>query len=322
MAWCASVGAAILVVLAVDLRSRRSLGRRRDGLTASSLTRRDVLAAFLGAPLALGRVHARRSAYPTARWRSGPTSSDIACATSARPRYPRDKWERAGIVIVGAGDRRAVRGAAAPRRRATTTSSSSSSRARPGGTARERRERDERVPVGRALHHRADEGERRAARAPPRARSRRGHRRRGRADRSARRCSAASRRSACSPTARGTKGSTSTTARRRTRSSSSRASSETIERFAAHARREGPARVRRPARRAARDDAELTALDRIEHRRVARARALHVGAPALARRLRVPRRLRRARRADERVGGHPLLRVAPRSARGASRSRC
>ena len=89
------------------------------------------------------------------------------------PVIPADKWESAGVVIVGAG----IAGLSAARRLLASGYEDFvvlELESAPGGTARSGANGDERVPVGRALHHRADEGERRAPRAAPRARSRRG----------------------------------------------------------------------------------------------------------------------------------------------------
>ena len=65
-----------------------------------------------------------------------------------------------------------------------------------------------------------------------------------------------------------------------------------------------------PTRRSS-DDADLLALDRITMAEWLDGERLHVEAPALARRVRLPRRLRDEPRQDLRVGRHPLQRGAP-----------
>ena len=70
------------------------------------------------------------------------------------------------------------------------------------------------------------------------------------------------------------------------------------------------------------DDADLTALDKTSIAEWLAREKLTSERLTVARRLRVPRRLRRARGAHERVGGHPLLRVAPASVRDASLRPC
>jgi protoporphyrinogen oxidase len=67
-----------------------------------SLTRRDVLAAFLGAPLALAACKGKKR-VPDGELAFEPDQLGHRVRDEKPPVVPADKWERAGIVIVGAG---------------------------------------------------------------------------------------------------------------------------------------------------------------------------------------------------------------------------
>lgn len=67
-----------------------------------SLTRRDVLAAFLGAPLAMAACNSKKR-VPDGDMAFRPDELGHRVRDEKPPVVPKDKWERAGIVIVGAG---------------------------------------------------------------------------------------------------------------------------------------------------------------------------------------------------------------------------
>lgn len=71
-------------------------------MSASSLTRRDVLAAFLGAPIALAAC-SRRKIVPDGEMAFRPEELGHRVRDEPPPALPADKWERAGVVIVGGG---------------------------------------------------------------------------------------------------------------------------------------------------------------------------------------------------------------------------
>ena len=112
------------------------------------------------------------------------TCSVIACATAARSKCPQDAWTNVPVVIVGGG----VAGLAAAWRLQNSGFTDFvllELESAPGGTSRSGSNRLDLLPVGRALHSRADEREHRAhlaARRDGRAR-RQGHRRRARSSR-------------------------------------------------------------------------------------------------------------------------------------------
>jgi protoporphyrinogen oxidase len=76
-----------------------------------SLTRRDVLSAFLGAPLALAACKTKKR-IPDGEMAFEPDKLGHRVRDEKPPVVPAEKWERAGIVIVGAG----VAGLSAARR--------------------------------------------------------------------------------------------------------------------------------------------------------------------------------------------------------------
>ena len=168
-----------------------------------------------------------------------------------------------------------------------------------------------RVPLGRPLRPRARVPEPRARGRPRGGRRARRPRRRTERPSGPRRCSAASPRSASTTATAGTRASTRTRARRAS-------DVEQLNRFRVddgRARgpqgRAGTPRVRDP-------DAPLVGRRRPRSPSTAStmaewldAQRLHVEAPALARRVRLPRRLRHQPRPDLRVGRHPLQRGAP-----------
>jgi protoporphyrinogen oxidase len=80
-------------------------------MSGGGLTRRDVLAAFLGAPLALTACRTKRR-VPDGEMAFRPDELGHRVRDERPPTIPAEKWERAGIVIVGAG----VAGLAAARR--------------------------------------------------------------------------------------------------------------------------------------------------------------------------------------------------------------
>lgn len=67
-----------------------------------TLTRRDVLTAFLGAPLALAACKTKKR-VPDGEMAFSPDVLGHRVRDEKPPAIPADKWERAGIVIVGAG---------------------------------------------------------------------------------------------------------------------------------------------------------------------------------------------------------------------------
>jgi len=67
-----------------------------------SITRREVLAAFLGAPLALAACKTKKR-VPDGEMAFEPDKLGHRVRDEKPPVIPADKWERAGIVIVGAG---------------------------------------------------------------------------------------------------------------------------------------------------------------------------------------------------------------------------
>jgi protoporphyrinogen oxidase len=67
-----------------------------------SITRREVLAAFLGAPLALAACKSKKR-VPDGDMAFRPDELGHRVRDERPPLVPKDKWERAGIVIVGAG---------------------------------------------------------------------------------------------------------------------------------------------------------------------------------------------------------------------------
>lgn len=67
-----------------------------------SLTRRDVLAAFLGAPLALAAC-SRKKRVPDGELAFRPDELGHRVRDERPPEIPEDKWTRTGIVIVGGG---------------------------------------------------------------------------------------------------------------------------------------------------------------------------------------------------------------------------
>lgn len=71
-------------------------------MSARSLTRRDVLAAFLGAPLALAACR-RKRVVPDGEMAFRPEELGHRVRDERPPVIPADKWERAGVVIVGGG---------------------------------------------------------------------------------------------------------------------------------------------------------------------------------------------------------------------------
>ena len=77
------------------------MGRRSDGLSMT-VTRREVLTAFLGAPLALAACKTKRR-IPDGEMAFKPDELGHRVRDEKPPRIPADKWERAGVVIVGAG---------------------------------------------------------------------------------------------------------------------------------------------------------------------------------------------------------------------------
>ncbi|MDB4936097.1 MAG: hypothetical protein JWP87_3069 [Labilithrix sp.] len=69
-----------------------------------TITRRDLLAAFLGAPLALAACKSRANKrIPDGEMAFKPDELGHRVRDEKPPSIPEDKWERAGIVIVGAG---------------------------------------------------------------------------------------------------------------------------------------------------------------------------------------------------------------------------
>src|SRR3954471_518531 len=68
----------------------------------SGLTRRDVLAAFLGVPLASAACRTKKR-IPDGELAFRPEELGHRIRDEKPPAIPADKWERAGIVIVGAG---------------------------------------------------------------------------------------------------------------------------------------------------------------------------------------------------------------------------
>ena len=78
---------------------------------SASLTRRDVLAAFLGVPLAVAAC-GRKKRVPDGELAFRPEVLGHRLRDERPPVLPADRWERAGIVIVGAG----VAGLSAARR--------------------------------------------------------------------------------------------------------------------------------------------------------------------------------------------------------------
>lgn len=68
----------------------------------SSLSRRDVLAAFLGAPLAAAAC-TKKKRVPPGEMAFRPDELGHRLRDERPPTLPADKWERAGVVIVGAG---------------------------------------------------------------------------------------------------------------------------------------------------------------------------------------------------------------------------
>ena len=94
-----------------------------------------------------------------------------------------------------------------------------------------------------------------------------------------------------------------------------------IDRWVAWRDAQRPPRLRDAGVARAPTTPSVTALDRISMARLARRARPRLAAPALARRLRLPRRLRPARRRHQRLGGRLLLRVAPARAPAPSRSR-
>jgi hypothetical protein len=66
------------------------------------LSRRDVLAAFLGAPLALAACKTKKR-VPDGEMAFRPDELGHRLRDEKPPTIPADKWERAGVVIVGAG---------------------------------------------------------------------------------------------------------------------------------------------------------------------------------------------------------------------------
>ena len=69
---------------------------------SNGLTRRDVLAAFLGMPLALAAC-SRKKRVPDGELAFRPEELGHRLRDQRAPVIPDEKWERAGIVIVGAG---------------------------------------------------------------------------------------------------------------------------------------------------------------------------------------------------------------------------
>ncbi|MDB5212079.1 MAG: hypothetical protein JWO86_6, partial [Myxococcaceae bacterium] len=67
-----------------------------------SLSRREVLAAFLGAPLAFAACKTKKR-VPDGELAFEPDRLGHRIRDEKPPVIPADKWERAGIVIVGAG---------------------------------------------------------------------------------------------------------------------------------------------------------------------------------------------------------------------------
>ena len=78
------------------------MGRRRDGLNVSTLSRRDLLAAFLGAPLAAAACRGKKR-LPEGEMAFSSDELGHRLRDERPPVISKDKWERAGIVIVGAG---------------------------------------------------------------------------------------------------------------------------------------------------------------------------------------------------------------------------
>ena len=75
---------------------------RRCPTTQGSCTRREVLTAFLGAPLALAACKTKKR-VPDGDMAFKPDELGHRVRDEKPPAIPKDKWERAGIVIVGAG---------------------------------------------------------------------------------------------------------------------------------------------------------------------------------------------------------------------------
>ena len=67
-----------------------------------TVTRRDVLTAFLGAPLAFAACKTKKR-IPDGEMAFKPDDLGHRVRDEKPPTIPSDKWERAGIVIVGAG---------------------------------------------------------------------------------------------------------------------------------------------------------------------------------------------------------------------------
>lgn len=78
---------------------------------SATMTRRDVLAALLGAPIAAAAC-SRKKRVPDGELAFRPEELGHRVRDERPPDLPKDKWERAGVVIVGAG----VAGLSAARR--------------------------------------------------------------------------------------------------------------------------------------------------------------------------------------------------------------
>jgi NAD(P)-binding Rossmann-like domain len=72
-------------------------------MSGHGLTRRDVLAAFLGAPLALAACRGKKRPTPDGELAFRPEELGHRVRDERPPQLAEDKWERAGVVIVGGG---------------------------------------------------------------------------------------------------------------------------------------------------------------------------------------------------------------------------